>query len=358
MTSIDYLLEFIEHRLESDPNEGLALWAETFDQLFANWEISSCRRLLRIIKQSRLDSDARNEVYVIAVSAQGMLEIKLGNSEEAVSCYKKALGKFQATDNGKETQAWLWSNLGNIYYLSGNFNDAGESYSQAVELYRQIGDEKGWALALSNLGNIYRDSGKLKEASEYYQLALGWQQAHRYEENLAITLINLGTIYQLEGNWGEAESAYSRALELLKSIGDFHLQPQVLGNLGTLYLEMNQLEKAVDLFLRDLEINQKAEDLLSQSQTLNNLAIAYHRQQNTQQALRCYEGSLEIKKEMGDQQGELSTLINYSYLLRDVGENKRLDDTLKYARVLALSLQDGNQLSRIEELERDLLSPQ
>lgn len=355
---IDFLLEFIEHLLESDPDEGLALWSETFDQMFADWEISSCRRLLRIIKQSRLDSNARNEVYVIAVSAQGMLEIKLGNSEEAVSCYKKALGNFQTTDNGKETQAWLWSNLGNIYYLSGNFNDAGVSYSHAVELYRQIGDEKGLASALSNLGNMYRDSGKLKEASENYQLALDWQQAHRDEENSAITLINLGTIFQLEGNWGEAETAYSRALELLKSLGDFHLQAQVLGNLGTLYLEMNQLEKAVDFFLRDLEINQKAEDLISQSQTLNNLAIAYRRQQNSQQALHCYEGSLEIKKEIGDQQGELSTLINYSYLLRDVGESKRLDDTLKYARVLALSLQDSNQLSRIEELERDLLSPQ
>jgi tetratricopeptide (TPR) repeat protein len=147
-------------------------------------------------------------------------------------------------------------------------------------------------------------------------------------------------------------------LELLKSLGDFHLQAQVLGNLGTLYLEMNQLEKAADFFLRDLEVNQKLDDLLSQSQTLNNLAIVCRRQQNPGQALRCYEGSLEIKKEIGDQQGELSTLINYSYLLRDIGENKRLDDTLKYARVLALSLQDSNQLSRIEELERDLLSPQ
>jgi len=132
----------------------------------------------------------------------------------------------------------------------------------------------------------------------------------------------------------------------------------VLGNLGTLYLEMNQLEKAVDIFLRDLETNQKMGDLISQAQTLNNLAIAYRRQQNTQQALHSYEGSLEIKKEIGDQQGELSTLINYSYLLRDVGESERLNDTLKYARVLAKSLQDGNQISRIEELEHDLLSPQ
>jgi len=210
MPPIDFLLEFIEHTLETDPDQGLTLWSEAFDQLFADWEISSCRRLLRIIKQSRSTSDAGNEVYVITASAQGMLEIKLGNSGEAISCYKKALNNIQTTDEGKETQAWLWSNLGNIYYLSGNFNDAGESYSFAVGLYRQTGNEKGLASALSNLGNVYRDSGKLKEALQHYQLALGWQQAKRDEENLAITLINLGTIFQLEGIGGRQNQPTAR----------------------------------------------------------------------------------------------------------------------------------------------------
>jgi tetratricopeptide (TPR) repeat protein len=132
----------------------------------------------------------------------------------------------------------------------------------------------------------------------------------------------------------------------------------VLGNLGTLFLEINQLDIALDFFSRDLEVNQKVGDLLDQSQTLNNLAIVYRRKQNMNQARRCYEGSLEIKREIGDQQGELSTMINYCYLLKEIGEVENLNAILTKARLLAISLNDRNQLSRIEALEEDAFGKQ
>ena len=356
MASINFLFEFIEHTLESNQDEGLALWSETFDQLFTNWDISSCRLLLRIIKQFESPAGIKNETYLIGMSARGMLELNMGNSKEAIDCYKKALAYLQSFTGGKETESWLWSNLGNIYYLSGSFSDAIESYSHAVEMYQEAGDEKGLALALSNLGNVFRDSGELEKALEYHQRALAWEKEHGEDENMAITLTNLGSILQLKGAWVEAEDAYGQALELFNSSGDLHHQAQVLGDLGTLYLETDQLDKALELFLRDLEANQKAGDILSQSQALNNLAIVYRRQRNSNQALHCYEGSLELKKAIGDQQGELLTLINYCYLLQDIGETKKLRDSLKYAHALALSLENGNQLSRIEALESELFS--
>jgi tetratricopeptide (TPR) repeat protein len=134
---------------------------------------------------------------LIGLSAQGMLEIHLGNSSEAVDCYIKALVQLQNTNSENGTKARLWSNLGNIYYLSGNFKEATESYSRSVELYREVGDEKGMTLALSNQGSVFRDSGELDRAIECYQQALTWQQAHGEDEYSAITLANLGSVLQL-----------------------------------------------------------------------------------------------------------------------------------------------------------------
>ena len=355
LSSTDFLLELIEHTLDSNRDEGLALWSDTFDQFFAGWDISNCRRLLRVIKQSGLSSNTENDAQVIGLSAQGMLEIQLGHSSEAIDCYKKALVYLQNTRNGKETEAWLCSNLGNIYYLSGHFKDATKSYSRSVELYREAGDEKGMALALSNQGSVFRDSGELERAIECYQQALTWQQAHGEDEYSAIILTNLGSVLQLREAWSEAEAAYRQALELFTRLGNLHYQAQVLGNLGTLFLEINQLDAALDFFSRDLEVNQKVGDLLSQSQTLNNLAIVYRRKQSVDQARRCYEGSLEIKREIGDQQGELATLINYCYLLQEIGAVENLNKILTKTRALALSLNDRKQLSRIEVLEREML---
>ena len=64
--------------------------------------------------------------------------------------------------------------------------------------------------------------------------------------------------------------------------------------------------------------------------------------------------SLAIKREIGDQQGELATLINYCYLLQEIGELENLKNILAKAHTLALSLNDVKQLSRIEALEREV----
>jgi len=354
LSPISCQLVLIEHTLDSNRDKGLALWSETFDRLFVEWDISNCRRLLRMIKQSRNSPDTGIESQVIGLSAQGMLEIHLGNSNEAIECYKKALACLQREGSGRETEgAWLWSNLGNIYYLSGDFKDATESYSRSVQLYEEAGDEKGLALALSNQGNVFRDSGEMEKALACYQQSITWLQTHAEGEYLAITLANLGTVLQLRGTWDEAEAAYRQALELFTQRGNLHYQVQVLGSLGILFLEANQLDRALDFFSRDLEVNQDLGDLLSQSQTLNNLAIVYRRKQNANQAQRCYEGSLEIKREIGDQPGELSTLINYCSLLQEIGGLENLHKVLTRARTLALLLNDTKQLSRIEALERE-----
>lgn len=354
LSPTDYLLELIEHSLCTNHEQGLALWSVAFDKFFAGWDIPDCRRMLRVVKKSGLASDTDQETKIIGLSAQGMLEIHLGNSDEAVACYKKALDFLQNIEDSKETQAWLWSNLGNIYYLSSRFKDAEASYYHSVQLYQEAGNEKGMTLALSNLGNVLRDSGELEKAIECYRRALAWQQAHDEQEYSAITLTNLGSALQLRGDYDDAEMAYRRALQIFANLGNSHYQAQTLGNLGTLFLETDRLDAALDAFLHDLEIHRQAGNLLDQSQTLNNLAIVYRRKQNLNQARYCYEESLEIKKEIGDQQGELSTLVNYCYLLQEIGAFEDLTNFLYKARALALSINDAKQLPRIEALEREL----
>ena len=186
-SSIDFLLELVEHSLDTNRDEGLTLWSNTFDRLFVHLNISSCRRLLRLIKKSGTPSDVGKEAQILGLSAQGMLEIRLGNSNDAIACYKKALAYLQNTDNGKGTEAWLWSNLGYIHYLSGNFKDAVESYSRSMKLYQEVGDEKGMALALSNQGNVFRDSGELEKAGDCFREAFSLQQSYEEEENSAIS---------------------------------------------------------------------------------------------------------------------------------------------------------------------------
>lgn len=354
-SSTDFLLELIEHTLVSTEDDGLSLWSEVFDQYIACWDIPNCRRMLRIIKRSRSSSKSENEVQVIGLSAQGMFEIYLGNSLEAIDCYKKALARINNTNGEKVTEAWLWSNLGNIYYLSGQFKEATESYSHSIEFYREAGDEKGVELSLSNQGNVFRDIGELEKAIDCYQQALAWQKAHGEDEYSAVTLVNLGSVFQLQEAYEEAETAYRQALEIFTSLGNLHYQAQTLGNLGTLFLETNRLDAALESFSQDLEANQKAGDLISQSQALNNLAIVYRRKQNPTQARFYYEESLKTKREIGDRQGELSTLINYCYLLQDIGDRENLQKSLTKARTLAVSLNDGERLTRVEALEREVL---
>lgn len=283
----DYLIEFLHQTFRRDPAQGLQLWSTTFDELRTSWQVDACRRMLREVKVTTFSPT----VLILVRAAEGMLEAQLEQWEEAVACYQQALSAVQGVDD-PASEAWLLSNLGNIYYLAGDLAGSEQSFEQALGIYRNLNHDPGVARTLTNLASVYRDSGRLTEAAACYQEALERQDQ---ADLAAVILANLGAVYQMQQRYPEADTFYQKAIGLFQALGDQHGEAQAWGNLGTLYLAQNQLEEARGCFLHDLELMRQTGDLNSQAKTLNNLALLYRRLGDEETAQQLSEQSRALR---------------------------------------------------------------
>lgn len=157
------------------------------------------------------------EQTAIARINQGAVLEKVGAYREALDLYKGMLANAENMDPGR--RAALRVNSGVIYRNLGDPVRAVASFREAVEAYREAGDQAGLSNAWLNLG-----------------------LAHH---------LNLERP-------GEAEAAYREALRLAEESGDRTEEIQDLFYLGQLLLEQGRLEEAETVYGRSLAIASQA----------------------------------------------------------------------------------------------------
>lgn len=125
----------------------------------------------------------------------GAIMMRLGNAEEAASCYEKAVA-------AKRDFAEAHYNLGNALMQLGRA-------APAVEAYRRAAKHRPELVAIhNNLGNALHSLGRSEEAAQAYR------RAGTLAPTAADPQRNLGMALQAMGRLDEAAAAYRRAIEL------------------------------------------------------------------------------------------------------------------------------------------------
>ncbi len=88
--------------------------------------------------------------------------------------------------------------------LTGDRREAADTYTQALEIYRQIGDRLGEAIALNNLGQVRYATGDYPGAAQATAQALEIYRQIGERRGEANTLNNLGRIRYITGDYPEA----------------------------------------------------------------------------------------------------------------------------------------------------------
>lgn len=145
---------------------------------------------------------------------------------------------------------------------SGQREEAADAWSSALELYRQVGDQRGGAATLNSLGLV------------------AWRQ----------------------GNPVDAASLFEQALAIRRALGDAFASSVILNNLGLLAAENGDRDTALDYYQRALAIFQNGIEL----------------------RVEVASGSTDLLAEQvssdGDLGSALNTLNNLAQLYRDIGQ--------------------------------------
>ncbi len=181
----------------------------------------------------------------------GLAELYAGRYTAALSHFEPALtGSAAAGDWAGHTEQM--TNLGNVFYFLGRYDDADRSYRRAAEVVAAHATEP-WAarrrrFVVANQAVLHQRLGRYRDALHLYQAMAGPSSPMRPEEH-AQMLVNQGALYRRLGDPYKALDAYDAARGVFAE--RHHLQGELgaLTNRGiVLALDLRRPDEAVAAF--------------------------------------------------------------------------------------------------------------
>ncbi|XP_004533629.1 G-protein-signaling modulator 2 [Ceratitis capitata] len=259
----------------------------------------------------------------------------MGRFNEAAMCCDRHLTLArQLGDKLSEGRALY--NLGNVYHAKGkhmgqgNPGDYGdevrEALSKAVEFYqenlklmKELGDRSAQGRACGNLGNTYYLLGNFQAAIEHHQerLCIAREFGDRSAERRANS--NLGNSHIFLGQFEEAAEHYKRTLSLAIELGEREVEAQACYSLGNTYTLLREFLTAIEYHHRHLSIAQELGDRVGEARACWSLGNAHSAIGNHEKALLYAESHLNLAVELQDPVGESTARVNISDLRKLLG---------------------------------------
>nr|XP_029714526.1 LOW QUALITY PROTEIN: G-protein-signaling modulator 2-like [Aedes albopictus] len=259
----------------------------------------------------------------------------MGRFDEAAIFCQRHLAIAQSLGDRLSEGRALY-NLGNVYHAKGkqlgqkdpgDFSDeVKESLMQAVEYYQQnltlmkeLGDRGAQGRACGNLGNTYYLLGNFETAIEHHQerLRIAREFGDKAAERRANS--NLGNSHIFLGQFEQAANHYKRTLSLAMELGERAVEAQACYSLGNTYTLLRDFPTAIDYHQRHLAIAQELGDRIGEARACWSLGNAHSSIGNHEKALHYANSHHILARELGDVVGENTAKMNISDLRKILG---------------------------------------
>ncbi len=163
-----------------------------------------------------------------------------GDSAEAIRLMKSAIAAALQTNVPRENLAWLYFELGERYFQTGDLENATLSYQSGIAA------DPNHYRSLAGLAKVRAAQGKLEESIQLYQRSIAIIP-------FPVHVAELGDVYKKLGRTKEAQQQY----DLVEYIGHLGQLNQVLANreLALFYADQGiKLPEALELARKELEV--------------------------------------------------------------------------------------------------------
>ena len=268
------------------------------------------RTLLELYSLMPLDNQQMDALQIARIHRElGEAYSRLGQKQEALSYFEKALKQFQAIDESKG-EALTCIHLGEAYNALGQKEQALACYERVLHIcdeHEDLAIEELKGIALNDLGKIYHESRQETLALRHYEQALHF---HREVSEEATTLNNLGGLYEQMGKVDHAYRYYQKSLHFFQEVNDRRGEGTVLQNLGRYWKMQQKLQEAREAYEQAWQLFREIGDRWSESVTLQNLSQLYLAQNHYRKALACVFLARKILQELQNpQQDEMKGIV-------------------------------------------------
>lgn len=267
----------------------------------------------------------------------GMIYQLLGQLDDARSQYERSAACFARIGDGRR-QARALNRQAFVLRLQRRFDEAAQTADAAVSLLPVNDPERGYAAFIR--GCLAWDNRDWPLAVQQYQEALRVAETSGDQRQIAWSLTNLGPALRASGRAEEAVACYQRAITILGEIDDRVHQAAARTNLGNYYLNTDQFELALALFLQAEEVFREVHDLLRVASITTNLSLVYRQLGQPDQAARYAEASIHFYQQLGDDASVVNAMNGLAEAHVDAGRDAEAEAVLDEAWALLQPIQD------------------
>lgn len=287
---------------------------------------------------------ASDEIHISAerVFAEGQA-IWRTTPTRAIDKYTEAIRLWRQVGDLRQ-QGYAFTNTGRAHTRLSHLTPASQNLSQALTLLRQAGDLPGQAFALNESGSAHRELGDLRQADVLYQEAVRIRIGLGDRFGVAQTYTNLGLTYSYMGHQPRALDHYTKALAIWRELNARNQEVTSIINSAKAHAEMGELEVARAEYQRVLEycnaeLNKENSPLANNARflkpsALNGLGLVDDSQANADAALINYHEALNLFRELSNKAGEANVLDNIGMTYAFLGDAQRAVEHFKQALLL------------------------
>lgn len=256
---------------------------------------------------------------------------------------------FGSELTAQNTEADSLLTLGDRLSSEANYQEAGEHYQKAMELYLQEHDSVKWVEASLEYGEALVQHGNVREGLEVF-LKLDDEKPGQTPESLAIRILNnTGWAYRNLEQPETARKFYLEGLELVSTQSDSILIGRLNNNISHTYLETGDYEKAYSHQQKAKEIYENIGDEYRVSLILNSLFLTMMDLGLHEQAELYIRQSLAIREEIGNP--DLLDVGYHNLAWNFERQGKRDSAIIYYQKSLELSRMLGNPYDITQTLD-------
>ncbi len=164
-----------------------------------------------------------------ALRGIGEVLLNLGKLESAMDSLRQALASFRQRQSQQRDAAHTLSRMAGISLRLGGLDDALSQLQEALEIQQKIDDKDGQVVTLNSVGTVHLLKKETAQAGDFYTQALDLARRTNKPFDEAISLLNLGRYRFETGDYHEALRLHEQAAALFQAI---HFKR---GEVSTLY---------------------------------------------------------------------------------------------------------------------------
>lgn len=265
-----------------------------------------------------------------SVSNLGAMYIITGEKSKALDSFSQGL-ELSREVGDKITQSNSLNGIGNLYYSFGNNQTALNYYSQALIVSREIGDRSREASALHNIGTVFTTVNDYEKAISYFTETLPiWDEINDIY-NKIYTLNYIGHVYRGLQLYDIALNYYNQVLEISSVKGQKRDQAVTLVRIAQIYYLLRDYDKALENCTKALDLSLSSVDLTNQATAYNVLGAIYSALGQQEKALEFFNKSLEIAKSLSQQALQADTYYNIARSYSNLGNFTLATENVKKA---------------------------